>query len=433
MNPPQDEAAERAVLGAMLLANQVIPDVCEVIRPDDYYFPGHEAIHGAIVALYARDQPVDMVTVAGELQRRGDLSRIEGGHLYLHDLSSQVPSVGGAVHYARQVLDKAIRRRLVIAAQKVTQQAMEADDSTQAAEDARATIEAAATHAATTESGVVVGDMLDSALEWLETPPVTADTPWPDVNERTNGLRAGAMVTVAARPGGGKSLVCANTALFTALQGKAVHVATLEMTRDEYLTRMFCNLGRVNLSNALNRQLTDNEWGRIGAAAEQIRNLPLVLDDRPGQSMAQIRAAARRTARRHGDLGFLGIDYAQLVTPADRRIPREQQVAQISRDTKLYAKEFGCPVMLLAQLNRGNTQRTDPTPMVSDLRESGALEQDSDQVWLLHRPDQYPSGSGEIQRPGEVDLIVGKNRNGPAPVTIPLSFQGHYARIVSMI
>lgn len=433
MTPPQDVAAEQAVLGAMLVANRIIPDVCEVIRGDDYYRPAHEAIHGAIVALYARQEPADMVTVASELQRAGELQRV-GGHLALHDLTTNVPTPGAAVHYAQQVLDKAIRRRLIEAAQRVTQTAQEADDALQAAEDARQTIDHAAGHTATTEAGAVVGDVLDEALEWLSTPPVTADTPWPDVNERTNGLRAGAMVTVAARPGGGKSLVCANAALFTAMQGKAVHVATLEMTRDEYLTRMFCNLAGVNLSNALNRRMSDHEWSRIGEAAERIRALPLVLDDRPAQTMAQIRAAARRTARRHGDeLGFLGIDYAQLVRAADTRIPREQQVAQISRDTKLMAKEFGCPVMLLAQLNRGNTQRADHTPMVSDLRESGALEQDSDQVWLLHRPDQYPTGTGEIERPGEVDLIVGKNRNGPAPVVIPLSFQGHYARIASMV
>lgn len=434
MNPPQDEAAERAVLGAMLVANRVIPDVCEVIRAADYYSPRHEAIHDAIVALYARQEPADMVTVAAELGTRGGLERASEVALYLHTLTSEVPSVGGASHYAAVVLDKAIRRRLIDAGHRVMQHATEADDAKQAAEDARQTIDAAAAHAATGESGALVGDVLDEALEWLSTPPVTADTPWVDVNERTNGLRAGAMLTVAARPGHGKSLVCANVALFTALQGQAAYVATLEMSRDEYLTRMFCNLAGVNLSNALNRRMSDAEWAKIGAASERIRDLPLVLDDRPGLSMAQIRAASRRTARKFGELSFVGIDYAQLVTPAVvKGIPREQQVAQISRDTKLLAKEMGCPVMLLAQLNRGNTQRTDHTPVVSDLRESGALEQDSDMVWLLHRPDQYPTSSGEIDRPGEVDLIVGKNRNGPAPVVVPLAFQGHYARIVSMV
>src|SRR5690606_14616334 len=137
------------------------------------------------------------------------------------------------------------------------------------------------------------------------------------------------------------------------------------------------------------------------------------------QSMAQIRAGARRTMRRFGPLGMIAIDYAQLITPHDRRLPRQEQVSEISRQTKLLAGEFECPVLLLAQLNRGNTQRTDHTPMVSDLRESGALEQDSDQVWLLHRPDQYAGGDDRL---GEVDLIVGKNRNGPAPTTIPLAF-----------
>jgi replicative DNA helicase len=238
------------------------------------------------------------------------------------------------------------------------------------------------------------------------------------------------MVTVAARPGHGKSLCAANVGLFTAMQDKPVHIATLEMGRNEYVARILANLAGVNLSNMLRRQMTDQEWQRVGAAGERVRELPLYLDDRERQSMAQIRAAARQTQRKYGrELGLVAIDYAQLVQPEDRRLPREQQVAQISRDTKLLAKEFGCPVMLLAQLNRGNVSRSDPTPMVSDLRESGALEQDSDQVWLLHRPDQY----GDEERLGEVDLIVGKNRNGPSPVAIPLAFQGHYGRLASLV
>lgn len=431
MTPPQDDAAERAVLGSMMLAERVIPDVCDTLRGADYYRPAHEAIHDAIVALYARREPVDMVTVAGELQRRGDLDRV-GGHLYLHDLTSGVPTPGSATYYAEAVLDKALRRRLLEASTRVAQLAVDADDSAQAAEDARQTIDEAASQARTTDGGTAIADGIDDFLEWLETPPVGADTPWHDVNHLTNGLLAGQMITVAARPGHGKSLVCKDVALFTAMQGKPAHVATLEMSRNDYLTRIHCSLARVDLGRALRRQLSDDEWSRIARATQTTRDLPLVLDDRESQSMAQIRAAARQTARRFGKpLGFVGIDYAQLVRPADRRIPREQQVAQISRDTKLLAKEHGCPVMLLAQLNRGNTQRTDHTPMVSDLRESGSLEQDSDQVWLLHRPDQY-NGDEEKQRLGEVDLIVGKNRNGPAPVTIPLAFQGHYARITSL-
>lgn len=427
MTPPQDERAEQAVLGAMLVSAHVITDVSNLLAGRDYWFPKHEAIHDAIVALWRDNQPVDMVTVAGALQRSGELERV-GGHLYLHELASTTPVASHALSYAERVLDKALRRRLIEAAQQVSQIAVECADPTQAAEDARRTIDEAASQARTVEGGTTAADGLDTALDWLETPPVGADTPWPDVNHKTNGLLAGQMITVAARPGHGKSLVAQNVGVFTAMQGKPVHIATLEMSRNEYLTRILCSLARVDLGKALRRQLEDGEWSRIAAASETVRDLPLYLDDRESQSIAQIRAGARNTQRRYrSTLGLIAIDYAQLVRPEDRRLPREQQVSQLSRDTKLMAKEFGCPVLLLAQLNRGNTQRSDHTPLVSDLRESGSLEQDSDQVWLLHRPDQYAD-----DRIGEVDLIVGKNRNGPAPTTVSLSFQGHYARITSL-
>lgn len=432
MTPPQDEAAERAVLGALMMAGEgwahLIPEVADVIRAADYYKPHHGAIHDAITTLYARRDPVDMVSVASELQRVNLLERC-GGPLYLHELANAVPSPAAAVHYAETVLDKALRRRMIEAGQRVVQVALEADDAAQAAEDARQTIDAAAAHAAADAGGASVGDSVDDALDWLETPPVGADTPWPDVNRLTNGLLAGQLVTVAARPGGGKSLVAKDVGLFTAQQQKAVHIATLEMTRNEYMTRILCGMARVDLGKALRRELEDGEWQRMARASAQVRDLPLWLDDREGQTMAQIRAGARRTQRRFGDLGLLAIDYAGLVRvpgipPSERRIA----MGHVSAAAKSMAKEFHCPVMLLAQLNRGNTQRSDHTPMVTDLKESGDLEQDSDQVWLLHRPDQYGN-----DRLGEVDLIVGKNRNGPAPMTIALAFQGHYAQIASLV
>lgn len=428
--PPQDQGAEQAVLGAMLVRPAAIDDVTDMLRGADYYRPNHQTIHEAIVALHQRGEPVDMVTVASELTKRGELERA-GGAPYLHTLASEVPLPGAATRYAQLVLDKALARRLADAGHGVVQLALEAEDTAQAAEDARQLVDAAASQARTQDGGASAGDALDGALDWLETEPVGADTPWPDVNDRTNGLLAGSMVTVAARPGHGKSLVCKDVGLFTAMQGKPVHIATLEMTRNEYLTRILSGLAGVSLSNMLKRQMSDREWQMVAEASEKVRDLPLYLDDREAQTMAQIRAGARATQRRYGrQLGMIGIDYAQLIKPRDVRLPRQEQVAEISRQTKLLAKEFECPVLLLAQLNRGNTTRTDPTPMPSDLRESGALEQDSDQVWLLHRPDQYAGGE---DRMGEVELIVGKNRNGPAPTTLPLAFQGHYARIVSMV
>lgn len=427
--PPQDQAAEQAVLGAMLQRPAAIDDVTELLRGPDYFNPAHETIHDAIVAMHTQRKPVDQVTVAAELQRRGELQRI-GGAMYLHSLVESCQMPWAATGYAEPVVDCALRRRVIDAGTRAVQRATTAEDAATAAEDAQQWMAEAANQARTVEGGTTVTAGLDSAIDWLEAKPIGADTPWVDVNEITNGLLAGQMITVAARPGHGKSLVAKDVGLFTALQGKPVHIATLEMSRNEYMARILSGLARVDLGRMLRRQMSDQDWGLIARASEQVRDLPLYLDDRETQSMAQIRAAARQTQRRFGKpLGLIAIDYAQLVQPRDLRIPREQQVAEISRATKLLAKEHECPVLLLAQLNRGNTQRADHTPMVSDLRESGTLEQDSDQVWLLHRPDQY---TADTDRLGEVDLIIGKNRNGPAPSTVALAFQGHYARVTSL-
>lgn len=417
----RNDDAERALLACLLTGHPIIDDVADMLQGRDFYQPRHEAVWDACMAVHSRGDRVDPVT----------LPLPATGRQYVMELvaeSTVVPMQ--AVAYAGEVLDTALRRRVADAGTELRQLSETAEDADTMAAEAERVVADATQQARTSDGGTTVTDGLADAIDWLETPPVGADTPWVDVNHRTNGLLAGQMITVAARPGHGKSLALKEVALFTAMQGKPVHIATLEMSRNEYLTRMLCGLARVDLGRALRRELTDPEWARIGQAAEKVNGLPLYLDDRASQSMAQIRAAARQTSRRFGaPLGLVGIDYAQLVTPADRRVPRQEQVSAISWSTKLMAKEFQCPAMLLAQLNRGNTQRTDHTPMVSDLRESGALEQDSDQVWLLHRPDQY--GGGE-DRLGEVDLIVGKNRNGPAPTVVPLAFQGHYATIASL-
>lgn len=426
--PPRDKRAEACVLGAMMATPATIADVTSILASADYYHPAHAAIHEATVGLWNLKEPVDMVTVAGALSRRGILERV-GGAPYLHTLVSETPVSATATYYAGLVLDASIRRRVAAAGVAVTQMAYAAEDATQLAQDAQQAIAQASASAMTAEGGGTIGDTIDASLEWLDTPQDGAATPWPDVNRSTNGLLDGSMITVAARPGHGKSVVCANVALFTAKSGKPAHVATLEMSRHEYMARILSAEASVNLSNMLRREMSESEWARVGAASNKVRDLPLYIDDRERQTMAQIRAAARRTERRLGPLGIIGIDYAQLVTPADPRAPREQQVAAISRETKLLAKEFSCPVLLLAQLNRKNADRQGHVPMVTDLRESGSLEQDSDQVWLLHRPDQYEA---ECARMGEVDLIVGKNRNGPQ-TTVALAFQGHYARIVSMV
>ncbi|SDL15247.1 primary replicative DNA helicase [Nocardioides sp. YR527] len=423
MTATQNTDAERALLSALLTGRCDMDELGPMLTEADFWNPHHGAVWDACVTAHGRGDRIDPVTLPVEARHKT---------LLVDLMVSDVLPVQ-APRYAAQVADAALRRRLVDAALSIRQRAEDPDAGSgeEAAREAESIVAKAAESAETSDSGVALEEAVDLTLDWIEHPQQTAPTPWPEVNDATNGLRPGQMITVAARPGHGKSLVAANVGMFTAMQGQPVHIASLEMSREEYVSRFLANLAKVSLGNIINRQLSDREWSQISDAAERLRHLPLWIDDRPAQSMTQIRAAARRTQRKFGKpLGLIAIDYAQLVRPADARMPREQQVAQISGTVKLTAKEYACPVLLLAQLNRGNVNRTDKTPMVSDLRESGALEQDSDQVWLLHRPDQYER---ESDRAGEVDLIVGKNRGGPSGVQVSLSFQGHYGRIASMV
>lgn len=418
---------EMATLGAAMLGSRQMHDAADLLPADDFTDPNRGAAWTACIELTQAGEQINAQAVAGKLSPR--VLNALGGPVGLFNMTTPevAPLPGQLLEYAGKVRDIATRKRLRVAVAQISRSLDERDDVSQAVEDARQAIDEAAGGLVTTEGAVSAAEMMDAAIDWLEVRQVGAATPWRDVTEKTNGLVAGQMVVVAARPGHGKSIVAKDVALATARSGKAVHIATLEMSRNEYMTRILCGIAGADLGRAMRRELSDVEWTEIGKAAAQVRELPLWIDDRETQTMASIRAAARTTMRRKGELGLIAIDYAQLITPGDRRMPREQQVAEISRQTKLLAKEFHCPVMLLAQLNRGNTARAEKTPMVSDLRESGSLEQDADQVWLLHRQDQYGD-----ERMGEVDLIVGKNRNGPAPTTIALTFQGHYGRITSM-
>lgn len=426
-----NEAAERAVLGAALLGSKSIQDAASVIQPENFWRPAHEEIWRACLDLDRANEPINVLTVAAKFGP-AELARL-GGHMYLSKLTSidSTPALANIVLFANQVADAALRRRLKEATIRIHDRIGNEPDATQLAEDARQEIDAAASMVQLADTARTIAESMDGLIDWLEKPSQGIVTPWPDVDQVTNGLHPGQMITVAGRPGHGKSLVAKDVALSIATRGRAVHIATLEMTRNEYLARFIADMGGIDLGNVLQKRMSDSEWEKFATFQDQMGALPIRLDDSRPQSMAQIRAGARRTQRVYGDLAFIAIDYAQLVTPRVQNIPREQQVAEISRSTKLLAGEFECPVMLLAQLNRGNTNRSDPTPMVSDLRESGALEQDSDQVWLLHRPDQY-GGDQHAERFGEVDLIVGKNRGGPAGVTVPLRFEGYHGRIRSM-
>ncbi|HLO35675.1 MAG TPA: replicative DNA helicase [Candidatus Deferrimicrobium sp.] len=431
--PPQDMAAEQSVLGSMLLSKDAIADVSEVLRGADYYRPAHETIHDTIIDLYGRGEPVDMVTVAAELQRRGELQRI-GGAPYLHTLSANVPIAANAGYYAEIVREKAILRRLVDAGTKIVQIGYAGEGQIDAVVDqAQAEVYKIADRRSG-EDYVPLSDIMDGVLDEIEAISnreaglYGVPTGFADFDDLTNGLHSGQMIIVAARPAMGKSTLALDFCRAASIHNNLASVFfSLEMTRSEITMRLLSAEAKVPLNHIRNGNMNDDDWAKLARKMGEVSSAPMFIDDSPNMTMMEIRAKARRLKQRH-DLRLIVIDYMQLMSSGKKVESRQLEVSEFSRQIKLLAKELELPIIALSQLNRGPEQRGDKRPMMSDLRESGSLEQDADMVILLHRDDVYEK---ESTRPGEADLIVAKHRNGPTR-DITVAFQGHYSRFVDM-
>lgn len=433
--PPQDVPAEQAVLGAMLISSPAIADVVEELRPGDFYRPAHQIIYEAAVDLYGRGEPVDQITVAAELTRLGELQRV-GGAPYLIELAGFVPTAASAGYYARIVADKAVARRLVEAATRILQRAYgETGDARELVDYAQQAVYDV-TGRRTGEDTVRLEDLLQPTLDEIEAMGTrdhdgTAGVPtgFADLDALTNGLHPGQLVIVAARPSIGKSTVGLDVARSASIRRELPSVVfSLEMAKNEIVMRMLSAEARVNLSTLRSGRLTDDDWSRLARRMGEVANAPLYIDDSPNLSMTEIRAKARRLKQRIG-LRLIVVDYIQLMTaPGSKSENRQQEVSAISRSLKLLAKELDVPVVAISQLNRSSEQRADKKPMLSDLRESGSLEQDADMVILIYREDAYEQNG---PRAGEADFIVAKHRNGPVG-TVTVAFQGHYSRFMDM-
>jgi len=583
--PPQDMAAEQSVLGAMLISKDAIADVTEEIRGVDFYRPAHETIFDVVIDLYGRNEPVDMVTVAAELQRRGELQKI-GGAPYLHTLAANVPIASNAAFYAEIVKEKATLRRLVEAGTKIVQIGYAGEgDVDDIVDEAQAEV-FRLTEKRASEDYAPLSDIMGGVLDEIEAISnreagiYGIPTGFADLDELTNGFHGGQMIIVAARPAMGKALaldtvlptpggrttmgevavgdllldahgrptrVVAATEVMTdrpcyalrfsdgavivadaehqwlttplAAVGAAggdptaadrpatairttaelaasvaqVHTITspdgylvkieevrpvpsvpvrcvqvdndehlylagptgipthnstlaldfcraasihnnltsvffsLEMSRSEITMRLLSAEAKVPLNHIRNGNMTDEDWNKLARKMGEVSSAPMFIDDSPNLTMMEIRSKARRLKQKH-DLKLIVLDYLQLMSSGKKVESRQLEVSEFSRQIKLLAKELDVPIIALSQLNRGSEQRADKRPMVSDLRESGSLEQDADMVVLLHRDDVYEK---ESTRPGEADVIVAKHRNGPTR-DIVVAFQGHYSRFVDM-
>ena len=431
--PPQDNAAEQSVLGSMLLSKDAIADVSEVVRGVDFYRPAHEIIHDAIIDLYGRGEPADPVTVAAELQRRGELQRI-GGAPYLHTLSANVPIAANAAYYAEIVREKAILRRLVDAGTKIVQIGYAGEGQVDDVVDAAQAEVYKITDRRAAEDYAPLSDIMNGVLDEIEAIGnreaglYGVPTGFADLDDLTNGLHSGQMIIVAARPAMGKSTLALDLCRAASIHNNLTSVFfSLEMTRSEITMRLLSAEAKVPLNHIRNGNMTDDDWDKLAKKMGEVSSAPMFIDDSPNMTMMEIRAKARRLKQRH-DLRLIVIDYMQLMSSGKKVESRQLEVSEFSRQIKLLAKELEVPIIALSQLNRGPEQRGDKRPMMSDLRESGSLEQDADMVILLHRDDVYEK---ESTRPGEADLIVAKHRNGPTR-DLTVAFQGHYSRFVDM-
>lgn len=421
--PPNNVEAEASVLGSMMLSGDAIADVVEILQPEDFYRSANGRIYEALKALYARGEPVDIVT-AVETLKRLDLLDSVGGALYLRDLVDQVPTPASAGHYARIVAETALMRRLIGAAADIMDMAYSApEDPETVADTAEQRIYDVARREDSDEMAVL-RDLVDQAMSELEniqnreTAYTGLATGFRDIDDLTSGLQPGNLVVIAARPGVGKSSLAINIARNVAAGGHPTAMFSLEMSRSEIGMRLLCSEARVPWDRIRSKRVGPDDWSRIVQAAEVLHEAPMHIVDAGNVNIVDIRAKARRMRSSRQGLALIIVDYLQLMTSAAAKRPdnRQQEVAEISRSLKLLAKELHIPVVALSQLNRNPEARADKRPQLSDLRESGAIEQDSDIVAFIHRDDADP------EKKKMAELIVAKHRNGPTG-SIPLSFE----------
>ena len=431
--PPQDMEAEQCVLGAMLMSKDAIADVVEALRGGDFYRPAHEQVYNAITELYGRGEPADAVTVSDELGKRGELVRV-GGAPYLHTLLASVPIAANAGWYADIVREKAILRRLVDASTRINQIAYAAEGDVDLIVDRAQAEVYSVTERRSAEDYKPLSELMQPTLDEMEAIESRGaglsgvPTGFADLDELTNGLHPGQMIIVAARPGCGKSTLALDLARSASIKnGLTSVIFSLEMSQLEITMRLLSAEASIPLSHIRGGRMSEQDWQRVSTKMGQVSEAPMYIDDSPNLTMMEIRAKARRLKQRH-DLRLVVIDYIQLMTSGKKVESRQLEVSEFSRQLKLLAKELDVPVVALSQLNRGPEQRTDKKPLLSDLRESGSLEQDADMVILLNRPDLYDK---ESERAGEADFDVAKHRNGPTK-SITVAFQGHYSRFTDM-
>lgn len=433
--PPQDVVAEKSLLGAIMLSNDSLPDILMILRPQDFYEDRHKTIYQAMIDLYDQHKPVDLLTLTAELRAKKKLKEV-GGAAYLTEISNFVPAASHAKAYAEIIEKASVRRRLIKAGTEIANKAYE-DDAEVDNLVGKAEKELFEVSDNVIKSDyVAMNDLLADAFDRIEDLHKNKGalrglkTGFKDLDKKTAGFQKGDFIVIGARPAMGKTTLAQNLAYNIAdINKKGVLFFSMEMAANEIVDRMISDVSGVDNWKMRTGNLSDDEFSKIGDALGEMDEIPIYIDDTSSMTIVELRNKARRAMHDH-DIGIVIVDYLQLVAGSDRYAGnRVQEVTEISRGLKILARELNIPVVALAQLSRNVTGREDPRPVLSDLRESGSIEQDADLVIFIHRPDYYKKPDEEDTNITE--LLIRKHRHG-AIGTVELYFDGARSRFMSL-
>jgi replicative DNA helicase len=428
--PPHSIEAEQAVLGGLMLDNNAWERVLDAVSDGDFYRHDHRLIFRAIFKLAERNHPFDVVTVSEQLDQEGQLSQV-GGLAYLGELAKNTPSVANIKAYAQIIRERATLRQLIGISGEIADSAYMPQGRTGAEilDEAERLIFQIAEARPKTGGPVGINDILVKAIDRIDTL-FNAGDGFTDLDGLTSGLQPADLIIVAGRPSMGKTTFAMNLVENALMRSdKVVMVYSLEMPSDSIVMRMLASLGRIDQTKVRAGRLDDDDWPRLTSAVNLLNDRKLFIDDTAGISPSEMRARTRRLAREHGEIGLIMVDYLQLMQiPGSSGDSRVNEISEISRSLKALAKEFNCPVIALSQLNRGLEQRPNKRPINSDLRESGAIEQDADIIMFVYRDEVYHP---ETEYKGVAEIIIGKQRNGPLG-TARLAFLGKFSRFENL-
>ena len=435
--PPHDDVAEKSLLGALIINNDVLPEILTIVKPRDFYDERHQIIFDAILNLYDNHKPVDLLTLSSELKSKKQLDKI-GKASYLAELSNFVPAASHAKAYAELIEKASTRRRLINAGTKIAERAFQ-DDANPDELIGSAEQELFEVSDKIVKSDYVsIDQLLADAFDRIDDLHKNKGslrglkTGFRDLDKKTAGFQKGDLIIVGARPAMGKTTFAQNlTYNIASINKKGVLFFSLEMGANEIIDRMISDVSGVDNWKMRTGNLSDEEFQKIGDAMDEMDDLPIYIDDSSAMTIVELRNKARRAMHDH-DIGIVIIDYLQLLQGSDRyKGNRVQEVTEISRGLKILARELNIPVIALAQLSRNVTGRDDPRPVLSDLRESGSIEQDADLVMFLHRPDYYRQNDDNYEETHITELLISKHRHGPVG-KIELYFHPELLRFMSL-